>query len=96
MTQYYNSTEIYNFYELPEADQTKILEETTPEEAEEQKFVLIKHPKHGPEFLPLNMFLKVSRENNFTHAIYGLSYFSAYFLTHSRSADCGIISYKTF
>jgi hypothetical protein len=96
MTHHYNRSEIYNFCELPEAEQNEILKDNTPEEAEEMSFVKYCHPEHKPQYLPLNMFIRPDGRNNFTHGIYGQTYFSAYFITLNKSNDEAVIAYKSF
>jgi hypothetical protein len=46
--------------------------------------------------LPLDMFMRTERNNNFTHGIYGLSYFSCYCVTFDRFNTEAVISYKYF
>ena len=97
MTHSYNRSEIYNFWELPETEQNEILKDSTPEEAEEDTFVRYCHPKQEqPEYLPLSMFMRTEQKNKFTHGIYGLSAFSAYFLTFDKSNNVVVIAYKIF
>jgi len=48
------------------------------------------------EFLPLGMFIKTDRENNFTHGIYSISYFDGYFLTLSRDNSEAVVAHKHF
>jgi hypothetical protein len=51
--------------------------------------------KDRTEILPLCMFIKTDK-NNFTHGIFGTSYFSGYFITLNKSNDEAVISYKYF
>lgn len=63
-------------------------------EAEEKSYVILKEDEEETA-LPLDMFIRTEK-NNFTHGIYGLSYFSGYYLTLSRCGTEGVIAYKYF
>ena len=94
MTRNYNRSYIFNFYELPENLQAKILEDRELSDAHSTSYVILKEDNEKTA-LPLDMFMRTDR-NNFTHGIYGLSYFSGYYLTLSRCNTEAVISYKYF
>ena len=95
MTRNYNRSHIFNFNELPEQLQTEILEDRELSDAHSTSYVILKEDSEETA-LPLDMFMKTERSNNFTHGIYGLSYFSGYYLTFSRCNTEAVISYKYF
>jgi len=88
MTQIYNRSEIYNFYEISEANQSSLLESYDLEQLETDSFVLLMG-----EALPLSQFIR-TKNNNFIHGIYELSYFSGYCITLNKSNDEAIVSYR--
>lgn len=94
MTRNYNRTGIFNFYELSQYQQAEILQDMEISEAEEKSYVILKEDEEETA-LPLDMFIRTEK-NNFTHGIYGLSYFSGYYLTLSRCGTEGVIAYKYF
>ena len=96
MTRNYNRSEIFNFFELSEEMQKKVISDFSFEESEAQEdsYVISKF-KDKKTALPLSMFMRTDG-NNFTHAIYGESYFSAYYLTLSRCGSEAVIAYKYF
>lgn len=105
MTSKYTRSEIYNYCELPEAEQQrqeKEMDYLTPEELDGETFV--KDPCSETQFLPLSIFERTNgnpwraseRENKFTHGIFGLTYFSCYTITLNRSNDEATVAYKYF
>lgn len=94
MTRNYNRTGIYSFYELPEALQVEILQDAEISEVECTSYVIAEEDEEKIP-LPLDMFMKTEK-NNFTHGIYGMSYFSGYYLTLSKCGTQGTIAYKYF
>jgi hypothetical protein len=94
MTRNYNRSHIFNFNELPEQLQAEILEDRELSDAHSTSYVIIKEDGEKTA-LPLDMFMRTDR-NNFTHGIYGLSYFSGYYITLSRCNTEAVISYKYF
>jgi hypothetical protein len=94
MTRNYNRSHIFNFNELPEQLQAEILEDREESDAHSTSYVIIKEDDEKIP-LPLDMFMRTDR-NNFTHGIYGMSYFSGYYLTLSKCGTEGVIAYKYF
>jgi hypothetical protein len=94
MTRNYNRSHIFNFNELPENLQAEILEDRELSDAHSTSYVILKED-NGKTALPLDMFQRTAR-NNFTHGIYGLSYFSCYCVTFDRTNTEAVISYKYF
>jgi len=93
MTRNYNRSYIFNFNELPDNLQAEILEDRELSEAHSTSYVILKED-NGKTALPLDMFMRT--DNNFTHGIYGLSYFSCYCVTFDRTNTEAVISYKYF
>ena len=98
MTSTYNRSQIYDFNDLTEVQQLDVLNDNCFELSDAHSTSYVKHiDKDGePEFLPLSMFMRTDRQNNFTHGIYSLTSFSAYFLTFCKSNDIALIAYKHF
>ena len=94
MTRNYNRSHIFNFNELPDNLQAEILEDREESDAHSTSYVILKEG-NDKTALPLDMFMRTEK-NNFTHGIYGLSYFSGYYLTFSRCNTEAVISYKYF
>jgi hypothetical protein len=94
MTRNYNRSHIFNFNELPDNLQAEILEDREESDAHSTSYVILKEG-NDKTALPLDMFMRTEK-NNFTHGIYGLSYFSGYYLTLSRCNTEAVISYKYF
>ena len=94
MTRNYNRTSIFNFNERPENLQAEILQDMEESDAQSTSYVIIKEDDEKIP-LPLDMFMRTDK-NNFTHGIYGMSYFSGYYLTLSRCGTQGVIAYKYF
>lgn len=94
MTRNYNRTGIFNFNELPENLQAEILQDMEESDAQSTSYVIIKEDDEKIP-LPLDMFMRTEK-NNFTHGIYGMSYFSGYYLTLSKCGTQGTIAYKYF
>jgi hypothetical protein len=93
MTRNYNRSHIFNFNELPENLQAEILEDRELSDAHSTSYVILKEDGEKTA-LPLDMFMRT--DGNFTHGIYGLTYFSGYYLTLSRCNTEAVISYKYF
>jgi len=93
MTKAYNRSHIFNFNELPENLQAEILEDREESDAHSTSYVILKEGSDKTA-LPLDMFMRA--DSNFTHGIYGLSYFSGYYITLSRCNTEAVISYKYF
>jgi hypothetical protein len=96
MTSKYLRSEIYNFFELPENEQVKKIKEMdflTHDELGHESFVL--DPCDDGNYLPLSNFMRTDK-SRFTHGVYGLSYFSAYFITISRCGTVATVAYKHF
>jgi hypothetical protein len=94
MTRNYNRSHIFNFNELPEQLQAEILEDRELSDAHSTSYVILKEDNKKTA-LPLDMFMRTEK-NNFTHGIYGLTYFSGYYITLSRCNTEAVISYKYF
>ena len=94
MTRNYNRSHIFDFNELPEQLQAEILEDRELSDAHSTSYVIIKEDGDKTA-LPLDMFMRTEK-NNFTHGIYGLTYFSGYYITLSRCNTEAVISYKYF
>jgi hypothetical protein len=95
MTRNYNRSHIFNFNELPEQLQTEILKDRELSDAHSTSYVILKEDSEETA-LPLDMFERTERKNNFTHGIYGISYFSCYCVTFDRTNTEALISYKYF
>ena len=95
MTRNYNRSHIFDFNELPDNLQAEILEDRELSDAHSTSYVILKEDSDKTA-LPLDMFAKTDRNNNFTHGIYGLSYFSCYCVTFDRTNTEAVISYKYF
>ena len=95
MTRNYNRSHIFNFNELPDNLQAEILEDRELSDAHSTSYVILKEGSEKTA-LPLDMFMRTERNNNFTHGIYGLSYFSCYCVTFDRTNTEAVISYKYF
>ena len=94
MTRNYNRTGIYSFYDLPQDLQAEILQDMEISDADSTSYVIVEEDEEKIP-LPLDMFMRTEK-NNFTHGIYGMSYFSGYYLTLSRCGSEGVIAYKYF
>lgn len=94
MTRNYNRTSIFQFNELPENLQEEILKDREESDATSTGYVIIKKDDEKIP-LPLDMFMRTEK-NNFTHGIYGMTYFSGYYLTLSKCGTQGVIAYKYF
>jgi hypothetical protein len=94
MTRNYNRSHIFSFNDLPDNLQAEILEDRELSDAHSTSYVILKEG-NDKTALPLDMFMRTEK-NNFTHGIYGLSYFSGYYLTLSRCNTEAVISYKYF
>ena len=95
MTRNYNRSHIFDFNELPDNLQAEILEDRELSDAHSTSYVILKEDSDKTA-LPLDMFVKTDRNNNFTHGIYGLSYFSCYCVTFDRFSTEAVIAYKYF
>lgn len=94
MTRNYNRTLIYSFYDLPENLQEEILQDMEISDADSTSYVIVEDDEEKIP-LGLDMFIRTEK-NNFTHGIYGMSYFSGYYLTISKCGTEGVIAYKYF
>lgn len=94
MTRNYNRTGIFNFNELAENLQSEILQDMEESDAQSTSYVIVEDDEEKIP-LPLDMFMRTEK-NNFTHGIYGMSYFSGYYLTLSKCGTQGTIAYKYF
>ena len=94
MTRNYNRTLIYSFYDLPQYLQAEILQDMEISDADSTSYVIVEEDEEKIP-LGLDMFMRTEK-NNFTHGIYGMSYFSGYYLTLSRCGSEGVIAYKYF
>lgn len=96
MTRNYSRSGIFSFSELDENLQMDVKSNFCFEDsdAHSTNYVLIEF-EGEKEALPLSMFMRTNN-NNFTHGIFSLSYFSGYFLTLSRCNTEAVISYKYF
>ena len=96
MTSVYNRSQLYDFNDFSEEEQEGIKNTYSFEESDAQSTTYVKlKMKDRTEILPLCMFIKTDK-NNFTHGIFGTSYFSGYFITLNKSNDEAVISYKYF
>ena len=95
MTRNYNRTLIYSFYDLPQYLQAEILQDMEISDADSTSYVIVEEDEEKIP-LGLDMFMRTEEKNNFTHGIYGMSYFSGYYLTLSRCGSEGVIAYKYF
>jgi len=95
MTRNYNRSYIFSFNELPENLQAEILQDRELSDAHSTSYVILKEGSKKIA-LPLDMFVCTERNNNFTHGIYGLSYFSCYCVTFDRTNTEAVIYYKYF
>ena len=93
MTRNYNRSHIFDFNELPDNLKAEILEDRELSDAHSTSYVILKEDGEKTA-LPLDMFMRT--DNNFTHGIYGLSYFSCYCVTFDRTNTEAVISYKYF
>ena len=86
MTRNYDRTEVVSYYDLTEDQQINALD--YDESAEEASFVLFEG-----EPLPLNMFM---RTDGLFDGIYGMSYFSAYFVKLSSCGSMAVVADRYF
>ena len=93
MTRNYNRTLIYSFYDLPQDLQDEILQDMEISDADSTSYVIVEDDE---EKIPLGLDMFIRTDGNFTHGIYGMSYFSGYYLTLSRCGTEGVIAYKYF
>ena len=98
MTRQYNRSTIYSFYDLTNKQQQQLIDEDnlTAEELEEDFYVIFNHKDGEEDILALSNFIRTNRNNNFTHGVYSMSYFSAYYITFSRCNSEVVVAYKTF
>lgn len=94
MTATYSRTGIFNFNELAENLQAEILQDRELSDAHSTSYVILKDEDNNKIALPLDMFMRT--DGNFTHGIYGMTYFSGYYLTLSRCGTQAVIAYKYF
>ena len=86
MTRNYERTEVISFYDLTEDQQINALD--YDDSAEDVSFVLFEG-----EPLPLNMFM---RTDGLFDGIYGMSYFSAYFVKLSSCGSMAVVADRYF
>ena len=98
-TRSYNKSEILNFSDLTEAQQTEILDTMEPEQAQEDSFVLFHHTYKGERNkvpLPLSMFMRINNNMRYNstrwHGVYSTSAFSAYYIRLSESGDMALVA----
>jgi hypothetical protein len=92
MTSAYVRSEILSYYDLDENLQAQIATDNDNDDnIFEDSYVI--DPCDKNNVLPLSMFMK-TENSKFTNGIYGISYFSAYTITLSRSNDCAVVAYK--
>lgn len=99
MTSMYNRSQVYSFNELTEQQQKEILDVHSFENSDAQQTSYVKFINTkllNVEFLPLNMFMRVGKNNNFTHGIYSLTAFSGFFITFDRCNEIAVVAYKHF
>lgn len=92
-TSFYFRSPVLNFFELSEFQKETVSKEMdylSPEELEEESFVI---DKERNEILPLSMFMRIDKPGIFC-GVYGISAFSAYFIALSRCGSEAVISYK--
>jgi hypothetical protein len=92
MTSVYVRSEILSFYDLDENLQQQIAKDNDNDDNIFYDMYVI-DPCNKNDVLPLSMFMRTDN-NNFTHGIFGQSYFSAYTITLSRKNDCAVVAYK--
>lgn len=83
-------SEIVSFFDLTEAEQDAILQEVEIEEAEQEMYVF----SEG-EPLSLANFMRTGNKAR-RHGVYGLSAFSAYFVTLSKCGTVAVVTYESF
>jgi hypothetical protein len=81
MTHSFNRSPILSFYDLPDFEQAHQVY-LYGEDVKEDLYVF--HDYKERQYLPLGMFMRTSN-NNFTHGIYSLTYFSCYTITLNKS-----------
>ena len=93
MTRNYSRTSPVCFNELTETQKAKVISNYGFENSDchQTSYVLL-----NGEALPLNMFMKTDKGNNFTHGIYSLGVFAGYFITFSKDCQSCVIAYKYF
>jgi hypothetical protein len=92
MTSSYVRSELLSYYDLDENLQAQIAKDNDNDDNIFDDMYVI-DPCDKNDVLPLSMF-ECTNNNNFTHGIYGQSYFSAYTITLSRYNDCAVVAYK--
>lgn len=102
MTSHYNRSQIYSFDELNEKQQAEIKDIYSFENSDCYSTNYVKLIRKSPngiqneDFLPLCMFMRTDRNNNFTHGIYSTSAFDGYFITLSKCNSEAVIAHKYF
>ena len=93
MTRNYSRTSPISFDELTEIQQAEVVSIYGFEKSDchQTNYVLL-----DGEALPLNMFMRTNKGNNFTHGIYSIGFFAGYFITFSKDCQSCVIAYKYF
>lgn len=96
MTTTYNRSSIFDFSELNDIQQQHVKDTYFDEESDQYStsYVILDRCKNEP--LPLSMFMRTKRNNNFTHGVYSTSAFDGYFITFDRSNTTALIAHKYF
>lgn len=88
MTSSYSRSEILSFSELTEEQKQQAISLLDNELAEETSYVLF-----GVEVLPLCNFVRL-KNNPIWHGVYGMTYFSGYYIKLNKSNDEALVAYK--
>ena len=94
MTSTYNRSEVISWHELSEKQKNDLLRSYDLGVIEDSNFVLFTEKDGTDTALPLFNFMRTNRK--FTHGIYGLTAYSCYTVTLSKSNDCAVVAYKYF
>lgn len=86
MKRTYQRSQVLYFHELDNKQQSQAIDELGEDEAQETAFVL-----WGTEALPLSMFMRT--DNGLFTGVYGLSYFSAYFIKLNNTGEAATVVY---
>jgi hypothetical protein len=84
----YQRSEILSFYDLTEAQQLEAVDSLGADGAQEASYVELEG-----DALPLCMFVRTGNTLR-RHGMWGVSYFSAYFVTLSRCGSEAIVEYS--
>ena len=94
MTTNYNRSEIVNFFDLTEKQQSDVMDCYYQEqaEAEQDSFVIFEAgKKEYNAALPLSQFMRLDNTKHWD-GIFGTSYFSAYFIKISKCGSCAVVA----